>query len=376
MIVALSIVFSLYFLCILVLKIGFRKHSVFPNRKSKPKVQFSIIVPFRNEAENLPALLRSISQLNYPHDLFEVIFINDTSEDNSAEIIYNSKEKSGISIKLFENKRRSNSPKKDAISEGIKNAKFDWIVTTDADCELLPNWLRTIDSFIQNTAKGEIPKMICGPVLYKPDGSFIQDFQLMDCLSLMSVTIGSFGLNNPILNNGANLIYQKDAFLEVKGFSGNDHIASGDDIFLMEKFKKVFPGQVFFLNSEDAVVYTKPQPNWKNIIIQRIRWASKTSKQKNITSQILGLLVFLTNICLLAMPFLMIFNPKNLLVYILLAISKIGIDFIFIREAGKFFKQRISLSKFSGMSYLYAIVVVMVVFGSLRGSYVWKGRRY
>ena len=136
MIWVVTIIFSAYFLCILVLVYGFRKVPIFTSEMAQNKTRFSVIIPFRNEAENLPILLKSIENLNYPPELFEVIFVNDASEDISEKIISEAIKKSRFSIKLFQNKRISNSPKKDAISEAIKNSNFEWIVTTDADCEL------------------------------------------------------------------------------------------------------------------------------------------------------------------------------------------------------------------------------------------------
>ena len=274
MIWVFTIIFSAYFLCMLVLVYGFRKVPIFSSEITQNKTRFSVIIPFRNEAENLPNLLRSINLLQYPAEMFEVIFINDASEDASEAIILKTIKNSRFSIKLLQNNRISNSPKKDAISEAIKNSNFEWIVTTDADCELPKSWLKTLDAFIQKNN----PMMVCGPVIYESNGSFIENFQQLDGLSLQAVTIGSFGLQNPLLCNGANLAYNKEAFLKVNGFSGNDHIASGDDIFLMEKMKKAFPEQVRFLKSEEAIVSTKPQKTWKNVINQRIT----TSKMKNV----------------------------------------------------------------------------------------------
>ena len=239
MIWVFTIIFSAYFLCMLVLVYGFRKVPIFTSEMTQAKTRFSVIIPFRNEAENLPKLLKTIENLNYPSAFFEVIFINDASEDASEAIILKTIKNSRFSIKLLQNNRISNSPKKDAISEAIKNSNFEWIVTTDADCELPKSWLKTLDAFIQKNN----PMMVCGPVIYESNGSFIENFQQLDGLSLQAVTIGSFGLQNPLLCNGANLAYNKEAFLKVNGFSGNDHLASGDDIFLMEKMKKAFPKQ-------------------------------------------------------------------------------------------------------------------------------------
>lgn len=372
MIWAVLTMFAAYFISMAAIVYGFKKIAPFALETEKSKTRFSLIIPFRNEAENLPALLESIENMNYDSQLFEIIFVNDASEDTSEAIVSEAIQRSRFSIKLLQNKRISHAPKKDAISKAIKNSNFEWIVTTDADCELPKNWLKTLDAFIQKNN----PVMVCGPVIYKSTGSFIETFQQLDGLSLKAVTIGSFGLNNPLLSNGANLAYKKEAFSEVDGFSGNEHIASGDDIFLLEKMKKAFPKQVHFLKSKEAIVSTKPQKKWKDVINQRIRWASKTSMQKNTASTFLGILVFLVNVSLLAIPFLMAFNPQNLFVYILLLSAKIIADYLVIRLAAVFFSEKIVLWKFLWLPFLYATIVLVVVFGSFGGNYSWKGRSF
>lgn len=372
MILALTLLFSAYFFCMMALVYGFKKVSLISTEKIIPATQFSVFIPFRNEAENLANLLKTIDTLNYPSEMFEIIFVNDASEDNSEAIVSEAIERSMFSIKLIQNKRTSNSPKKDAISEAIKNSKFDWIVTTDADCELPKNWLKTLDS----TIKKNNPVMICGPVIYKSNGSFIENFQQLDGLSLQAVTIGSFGLKNPMLSNGANLAYSKAAFLEVNGFSGNDHIASGDDIFLLEKMKKTFPKQVLFLKSKETIVATKPQNSWRNVINQRIRWASKTSKQKNLASLLMGFLVLFTNISILALPIFMVFDSENLIVYVSLLLFKIIADYLLLRQTAIFYNEKVEFWKFLWQAFIYAAIVLIVAFGSLRGNYTWKGRTF
>lgn len=364
--------FASYFLFMVALVYGFKKVQLFFSAEIQPANRFTVVIPFRNEAENLPILLKTIEGLKYPSELFEVIFVNDASEDSSEAIISQAIEKSKISIKLIQNKRVSASPKKDAISEAIKNSNFEWIVTTDADCELPENWLKELDAFIQK----ENPVMVCGPVLYASNGSFIENFQQLDGLSLQAVTVGSFGFNKPMLSNGANLAYSKNAFLKVNGFEGNNHIASGDDVFLMEKMKKTFPNQVQFLKTQEAIIVTKPQKSWSSVINQRVRWASKTSKQKNTVSVLLGMLVFFVNISILVFPFLMVFNAENLVVFILLIFFKISADYIVVLQASKFFEVRISFLKFFWQPIFYALLIMAVVLGSFRGNYSWKGRTF
>ncbi len=372
MIWGLTLLFSLYLLSMAVLIYSFRKVAVFASEAARTKTRFSIVIPFRDEAENLPKLLQTVEKLSYPSALFEVIFVNDASRDTSEAIITEAIQNSGFSIKLIQNKRFSNSPKKDAITEAIKTAKNEWIICTDADCELPKNWLRTFDSFIQ-THK---PLMVCAPVLYKSAGNFVEDYQQLDGLSLQTVTLGSFGLGNPLLNNGANLAYSKDAFYKLDGFSGNDHIASGDDIFLLEKIKKHFPERLYFLKSKEAIVTTSPQKTWKNILNQRIRWASKTSKQKNASSILLGMLVFFVNLSVLAIPFLIAFNPEFYTYYLSLLLLKIAVDYTLVKQAAHFFEVKVSFLRFSYQPIVYAAIVLLVVLGSLSGNYSWKGRSF
>lgn len=372
MIFILTALFAAYILCIVILSFGVGELSVFSSEIATNKTRFSIVIPFRNEANNLPQLLKSIEEIKYPSSHFEVILVNDESCDNSAEIVTAIISKSKFSIRLLQNKRISNSPKKDAITEAIKHAKHEWIVTTDADCNLPKTWLQTYNTFIAHHS----PKMICGPVLYNTNGNFLQNFQQLDGLSLQAVTMGSLGFKRPLLCNGANLAYTKSAFNQVKGFSGNNHIASGDDIFLLDKIKTAFPNRVMFLKSKEAIVTTQPQHSFKAIINQRVRWASKTSKQKNIAAQLLGVLVFLISILIVLFPLVLLFDPHNFEYYLILLSLKITADYLLIYHSAKFFGVRVSAISFIFRTFLYAAIVVTVVFRSLKGGYSWRGRSF
>lgn len=371
MMIIFILIYTSYFVCLGFLIFGFKKLPVF-NKTLDPKTRFSIVIPFRNESENLSNLLESLLKLNYLKSRFQVLLINDKSEDNSEEIVQNYISKSKIDIRLIQNIRNSNSPKKDAISTGIKNADFEWILSTDADCEVPGNWLICYDSEIQKSHS----KMICGPVLYTSKGNFLEDFQQLDGLSLQTVTAGSFGLKKSIMANGANLGFEKQAFYDVNGFQGNDHLASGDDIFLMEKIKKKFSGKLSFLKSKEALVKTKPQESLNLLINQRIRWASKTSKQKNIFSLTLGLLVFFTNLLILISPVFMIFYPENTLIYLGLISGKLLFDYIFIRQSAIFYGLKIKVISFLISFIVYPLIIFFVVIKSLNAGFSWKGRFY
>ena len=130
------------------------------------------------------------------------------------------------------------------------------------------------------------------------------------------------------------------------------------------------------LKSKEAIVFTKPKQTVKNVINQRIRWASKTSKQKNTTSLLLGILVFLVNISILIIPFFMVFHSEYILLYTSFLFFKIITDYIIVRQAALFFGEEILLWKFLWQPFVYAIIVLAVVFGSFRGTYSWKGRSF
>ena len=322
----LIIILSIYFATILLLIYGFSKVKAFDDLNLKPKTAFTIVVPFRNEAENLPLLLESISRLNYPMDLIEMILVNDASTDKFQ--IPNSK----FQISVINNIRISNSPKKDAITTAMKMVKTNWIITTDADCIVHENWFLTLDNYIQNHSVN----MIAGAVTYKGNNSFLHHFQQLDLASLQGATIGSFGIGKGFMCNGANLAYKKSLFQELKGFEGNDSIASGDDVFLLQKALTKFPDKVHYLKSENTIVTTKALDDWKSLFYQRVRWASKTSAYQSNFGKLLGLVVFSGNSSLLFISCYLLFEIEDFYSLLFLIITKFLIDYILIYKTNQF----------------------------------------
>lgn len=346
---------------------------MFQRSSRTPKTKFSIIIPFRNEEENLSQLLHSILRLSYPSSLFEVLLIDDDSQDNSVEIINNFKNKYNyITLSILKTKRSSKAPKKDSITTGIAHSKHDWIITTDADCIVPMSWLETFDHFIQN----ECPKMIIAPVTYHDIDSFIKGFQLMDLLSLQGTAIGSFGIGKPFLCNGANFAYSKQFFVDLKGFEGNSNIASGDDVFLLEKAILKEKESIRFLKSKDQIVTTKAQPNFAALVQQRVRWAKKMTSLKTVFGKGVGLIVFLMNLTLLV---LLIMTWIDLFRFKILAagfIIKAFVDFCLIYKSAQLTGQKSKLIHYIQSSICYPFFSVFVVLYSLFFNYKWKGRGY
>ncbi|MBD0823679.1 glycosyltransferase family 2 protein [Aestuariibaculum marinum] len=351
---------------------GFHKVPTFKNQTTAHKTTFSIIIPFRNEAENLPQLLDSIKQLQYPSNLFEVLLVNDDSEDDSVDIINNFITSSSLPVTLLNNNRMSPSPKKDAISTAITKANNEWIITTDADCILPQLWLNTFDAFIQENKV----ECIVAPVKYISQNNFLNTFQILDILSLQGATIGGFGINKPFLCNGANFAYKKTLFKALNGFEGNNQTASGDDIFFLEKTVKHNAKSVAYLKSKTIVINTNAQPSWKSLISQRIRWAAKTSRYNNWFGKLTGSIVLLTNLFIvLAYSFtLMGTMTSQTLVYLLMI--KFSIDLYLINKTAQFFNQR-EVMKFYVFGFIvYPFFCVYVALASMVSTYQWKGRTF
>lgn len=364
MIIFFCIVF-LYLLAISWLIYGCTKVPLYNKKEVAPKTRFSILVPFRNEAENLPILLESISKLKYPTDLFEVLLIDDASEEKFQ--IPNSK----FQITLTNTIRQSNSPKKDAITTGVPLAKNEWIVTTDADCVVPENWLLTMDAFIQNHKI----EMIAGAVTYDCKPSFLHHFQHLDLTSLQGATIGSFGINKGFMCNGANFAYTKSLFQKLNGFEGNNKIASGDDVFLLQKAIAQCPEKVHYLKSKETIVLTQPTDSWKALFYQRVRWASKTSSYQSRFGIGLGLVVFGGNLSLILVLVLGFLGWIPFLYVALLWLTKFMVDAVLLYTTHRFLtnsRMRYGLAS----SLLYPFFSTSVALYAAFGSYEWKGRRF
>ncbi len=361
-----------YVVAIFALWIGFKKVPVFLLRKHPVTTKFSVIIVFRNEAEHLPALLQSLQQVNYPSSHFEVIFVNDASTDASEEIVRATMNVNNIDFQLVQNTSLPGSFKKQAIALAISTSKYDWIITTDADCTLPANWLSVYNDFILENN----PYCIAAPVAYHSSKTLLDNYQLLDNLSLQGVTVGSFGLGNLLLSNGANFAYRKTAYNEVGGFKGNMHIASGDDMFLLEKFMNSFPEKIQFMKSTEAVVHTQPVVSWKHLVSQRIRWASKTKKQNNLSAKLLGVLVFLTNLGVVLFPVALFLTPWHWPFLVLLLLAKLQADFFFMRRSAHFLSKKVPIAHLLVVFYLHAAITVYVVIASLFANYTWKQRSY
>ncbi|MBK7561551.1 MAG: glycosyltransferase [Chitinophagaceae bacterium] len=331
------------------------------------QTKVSVIIPARNEAENIGQILQSLKEQTYPASLFEVIVVDDNSTDGTARIV-----RQFPAVKLLQLQEESiNSYKKKAIETGIAAASGEWIVTTDADCIPTQNWLHTLVSFKEEKKS----VFIAAPVVLDGTSSFVQIFQSIDFMVLQGITGAAVFKNKLSMCNGANLAYEKKVFYAVNGFTGIDHIASGDDMLLMHKIWKAYPGQVHYLKSKEAIVSTRPMKTWKTFFNQRIRWASKARNYDDKRLLAVLLLVYLFNFSFLFLLVAGCWFPVYWIYGIGFWIAKTIIEFPFVSAVAAFFNKQSLIKYFFFFQPMHIFYTLVSGFFGQFGRYEWKGRK-
>ena len=334
----------------------------------------SIIIPARNEEKNIGLLLDDLLAQSYSHNLFEVLIVDDHSDDHTAEIVntFFQQNKTHLQGKLIMQNadEQTTSYKKKAIEHAIQLSTGSLIITTDADCRLNPKWLETIIDFYEK----EKPKMIVGPVGFQHEVSFFEKMQSVEFLSLIAITAGSIKIGKPLMCNGANLAYEKQAFRDAGGF-GNDNFSSGDDVFLLFRIKKIFGNKAIrFLKSRDAVVYTEAKKTLSDFIHQRTRWASK-NKAYDYNIILVSATVYFANLIICIGLIVSLFFPPLHSVIIIALFIKIIIDLPILVGIVNFVKRTGIFIYAVPLVFLYPFYIVLTGALGILGNYNWKGRR-
>ncbi len=339
----------------------------------QPSTFISIIIPARNEERNIGACIDSILAQKYPAHLFEVIVVDDHSEDNTAGIVHEYAGRNVIRISLAEYINADSKMvayKKAALAAGIAQSNGTLVVTTDADCTAPNLWLAHIAAIYEQ----EMPVMVVAPVIYTANHSLVQIFQLIDFMSMQGITAAAHALKLGNMSNGANLAFSKVAYEQVRGYEGVDHLASGDDLLLMMKLSRLPNAHISYLRSQKAIMATAPQPDWRSFMQQRIRWASKSGKYNDTRLTAILLLVYLFNLSFLVVAIAAIFNP--VLFYFLAGMLAIKIiaEIIFLKPVARFFGDEWVMRYFPALQPMHIAYIISAGFLGLIGNYKWKGR--
>ena len=365
---ALLILFLAYMILVSYYTYQWSRVPVFFVQDTKQKRGFSVLIPARNEENNIGGLLVALQGQQYPSELIEVMVIDDGSTDQTAKIV-----QQFPFVRLLSSENDDGRcGKKQAIRTGLERATHEWILTTDADSLPGPNWIATLNDFIDQR---EDTICVVGPVtLTTLDSTLLQAFQRYDHLMFQGITAAAIGSGLHALGNGANLCYQKDAFHAVNGFQGIDQLASGDDILLIEKFMQQYPGQVQFLKSNKAIVKTTACANWKELWQQRLRWVSKAGIYKNPRLQLAQWITGGFNVVLLVQTLFCILQPAELKPTLAVWILKAILEWMLIAPVAKLYREPKNALLFFLLQPLHVCYLIAVAIAGKGRSYDWKGR--
>lgn len=360
--IAISIL-SIYFCWLFYLAIVWISHNS-KGTKSNVSIPLSIIIPCRNEEKNITACIDSIYSQNYPKELMEIIVVDDHSEDSTIQCVikYNK-------CKLIQLPSHLKG-KKAALTEGINNASHEVIITRDADTFSDVNWLGTI---VNAQVNSDADMLIC-PITLKAENTFLNIFQRLEFYAFTIVTGATAFIKKPILCNGANLCFRKSVFTKVNGYKGNDDIASGDDVFLMNKISTLPGGKIIYLKDLSASVFTSAENSLSGMTDQRLRWAGKNNRNTNLLNAFAGFSILLANFSWLFMGVLSVFYPELAIYFVIITAIKCIIDFLLLFLGSSFHKQGSALIVFPLFAVLYPMYIVLIAILSMVIKPKWKGR--
>ncbi|WP_157974482.1 glycosyltransferase [Lewinella sp. IMCC34183] len=334
-------------------------------------LRLAVVVPFRNEAHNLPVLLEGLLAQTYHPDRYEVILVDDHSEDGGVAGAVLDDER----VRLL---RLSDHPdfltrgayKKAALQLGISHTQADVIVTTDADCRVPPNWLRQLAAHF---VAGQ--DVVLGPVFVDPVEDFWDGFQALDLAAYQLFTASCVAAGKPGLANGANFAFRRTSFHAVGGYAGVNHLPSGDDVLLLHKFIRFGVRAVGVACRPPALVRTRPVTGWRALWRQRLRWASKAGQYGSHSLNWAQTLSFLTSLVILFSFPLGILDYRILLAGLGGWALKWAIDYYLLGDVCRHYGHGKLMTWYPAAQAFYPVYLVAVGTAALFGARAsWKGR--
>lgn len=365
MVYLIIVIFLSYIIVVMLLVSGWQKASKPALPSAYHDHLITVVIPVRNEASTLLALLTDLSRQSYP--CFEVIVVDDHSADATLAAVRPFIEKDG----RFHCLPNEGEGKKLALTTGIREASGTVIVTTDGDCRLNDRWLEVVNRHFQ---KDSIV-MAFGGVAIGQDGSFFADIQAAEFSSLIGSGAAVWAWGYPIFCNGANLAFRKSVFEEVKGYDGNVGIASGDDEFLMRKMIASYPEGLIFMGDTSAVVRTQPAASVRDLFRQRTRWAGKWKHNTSVHAKLLALYIYLAQVTVIITMALFFFGDDDVrIVAGGLLITRFTAEAFFLQRVCRFLNVRWRWLAYSVLQVVYPLYVVIVGLFSNFITVKWKGR--
>jgi cellulose synthase/poly-beta-1,6-N-acetylglucosamine synthase-like glycosyltransferase len=355
------VVVAFYILQQIVFLIGFRK-KLSVDEKFEPTV--TIIVAARNEERNIKNCLASLSKINYPKEKLEILIVDDFSTDRTGEFIDEFTKQFEFIRKIIPKKNIIEKPgKANAVVNALEIANGEIVFTTDADCIVKPDWIKTqIKYFTKNVG------VVCGFTLQKSYSQFT-GMQNLDWIYLLTVASGAINLGIPLSCIGNNMAYRRKAYDLVGGYQKMKFSVT-EDFALLHKihsdtaYKIVYPAEV------SAVNLSEPCQNFRTLYRQKHRWGTG-----GLESKFEGFFVmswgFLSHLLFLLQ---ILWGTTFTLTLMLL---KIISDLIFLSNTMKQFRVLNQLKYFIVFEIYFTIYVLLLpILVVVDKKVVWKERQY
>jgi|GEM_PF-1465464 len=285
---------------------------------AKSDLKVALVIPYHNEVVNLQSLLVSIAEQSFIPE--QILLINDHSTDGSFEFLKTLLPMfKQLPVQLLSLNAEQHG-KKAALTAGIEHSDADLILTTDADCTFSEHWVETTCNCFLNTAAD----MICGGVTYSPCKTWIEHYQRIESNALVNTGEAMHLFGMPVMCNGANLAFKKSTWQAVNGYKNNDHILSGDDVFLMHNFYRLNKKKVDFLIVPENMVFTKPTKDIASFLAKRKRWLSKNGQYQFWWANVFPIMVAALNFILFLSIVLFLWDGKWGLALIILLIKNMA----------------------------------------------------
>ena len=343
-------------------------------RQSVLKPFVSIVIPAKNEAKNIVNILNNLSQQTYPEDLFEVIVVDDKSQDYTATIVNDFMGNiSNLQLLSTAGVESSLRYKKHPLNLGIRKSQGEILLLTDADCTVSSNWIAAmVSSFTENVG------MVIGYSEASPVRTITQKLEALDFLMLLSAARGSAALGDPYACTGQNLAYRRQAFDAVGGFSAFASQVGGDDTLLMQQIKRKTSWEIVFSPDPDSFVKSTPQETAWGFITQRIRWASDTLQVWKTDPLFFGIIVvtFLANLLSLTFPFMLFDNPLLIPIVCYGLCAKFAVEGAVMLKGTSFFNRQELRSVYLLWSLLQIPYITFMGLLSFFGNFLpWGGKQ-
>lgn len=356
------IVVIIYAIQLIVFIIGLQKRFKKLTANNLPTVD--IIVAARNEEKNILSCIKALNNLSYIEGKLNICLINDYSTDNTSQIIKEFiKDKPHFS--LLENPPQISDlkGKANAIAYGIKNTSNEIIFTTDADCIVQENWVKSITGYyLEDTA------MVCGFTSQKDD-TVIGALQAADFIFLLGVASGIMNLGKPLSAIGNNMSYRRSVYNEIGGYE-KIGFSITEDLRLLMAFHSMKKYKIIFPLDSDNLIISEPLQTVKQIFHQKKRWGVG-----GLESDIFGFAImsigYLANLLTLISFF---FFSKTLL---FLSFIKILLDYLFLKPLHQKLNLKLNFQKFIFFEIYYLLyVVILPIIVLPNKKVVWKERTY